>query len=460
MRIVFSWSLGHILSILIFLLAILFVSFILRSKRPPGNTLAWLIFVLVAPYVGIPFYIFLSDRKFQTRFKRKKALYEPRPSEVALWEGSVEKLLAGIGVPPPRPAQGARLITTGEGAYGKIAELIGSARSRIHLTTFIFARDPVADSLIGLLEKKAEEGVSVCLLLDSFGSLWAKRPSFKRLREKGGQVVYFNPVLHLPARGRANLRNHRKFLIVDSRRAILGGMNFAQEYIGPDPDPKRWTDLCLEMEGTSVGDLEGVFSEDWKFATGKDPGWERAEWAVPPGDCQLQIVASGPDVMSDPLYDGLLSMIFQATKRIWIATPYFIPDESLIKALELAARRGVEVRLLIPRKSNHGLADLARGTYLRQILRSGGRVELSEKMLHAKAFLVDDKYALLGSANFDMRSLLYNYEVGLLIRPGEPLSALEQWFESQFKIAGKSDFRVGTLRDLAEGLGRVLGPLI
>jgi cardiolipin synthase len=153
-------------------------------------------------------------------------------------------------------------------------------------------------------------------------------------------------------------------------------------------------------------------------------------------------------------------MIFQATKRIWIATPYFIPDESLIKALELAARRGVEVRLLIPRNSNHGLADLARGTYLRQILKSGGRVELSEKMLHAKAFLVDDKYALLGSANFDMRSLLYNYEVGLLIHPGEPLSALEVWFEGQFKLAGISDFRVGTLRDLAEGLGRVLGPLI
>jgi cardiolipin synthase len=108
MRIMFSWFLGHFFSILIFLLAILFVSFILRSKRPPGNTLAWLIFVLVTPYVGIPFYIFLSDRKFQTRFHKKKALYEPRPSEVALWEGAVEKLLAGIGVPPPRTDHGDR----------------------------------------------------------------------------------------------------------------------------------------------------------------------------------------------------------------------------------------------------------------------------------------------------------------------------------------------------------------
>jgi cardiolipin synthase len=209
-----------------------------------------------------------------------------------------------------------------------------------------------------------------------------------------------------------------------------------------------------------VQDLEGIFTEDWKFATGKDPGREGTEGAGPLGDCQLQVVASGPDVKSDPLYDALISMIFQASRRIWIATPYFIPDESLGKALDLAARRGVEVRLLIPRKSNHWLADLARGTYLRQILKAGGRVELAEKMLHAKAFLVDEKYALLGSANFDMRSLLYNYEVGLLIRPGEPLSALEQWFEGQFQSAGKSDFRVNYFRDLAEGVGRVLGPLI
>src|ERR1039458_10096512 len=252
MEIVFSWFLGHIFSILNFLLALLFVSFILRSKRPPGNTLAWLIFVLVAPYIGIPFYIFLSDRKYQTRLQKKKALYEPNPSGPGQWEGAVEKLLAGFGIPPPRPAQRARLITTGEEAYAKIVELIGSARRRIHLTTFIFARDPVAEGLIALLEKKAQDGVSVCLLLDSFGSFWTKRPSFKRLEELGGQVVHFNPVLHLPSRGRANLRNHRKFLIVDSRRAILGGMNFAEQYMGPNPDPQRWIDLCLEMEGSSV----------------------------------------------------------------------------------------------------------------------------------------------------------------------------------------------------------------
>jgi cardiolipin synthase len=460
MPIFFSWSLGHAFSILNFLLAVLFVSFILRSKRPPGNTLAWLFFVLVAPYIGIPLFILLTDRKYQTRFQKKKLLYEPDPAQSAQWEGAVEKLLAGLGVSAPRPHQKALFIPTGEEAYAKIVENIAAARHRIHLTTFIFARDSVGEALITLLEKKAEEGVSVRLLLDSMGSFMVKAPSFDRLREKGGQVVFFNPVFHLPFRGRANLRNHRKLLIVDSRRAILGGMNIAKEYIGPAPDPGRWTDLCLEVGGSSVTDMEAIFGEDWKFATGEDPGRDTATLPEAEGDCQLQVIASGPDVMGDTLYDALISLIYQATRRIWIATPYFIPDEALTRALELAARRGIEVRILTPRTSNHFLADLARGTYLRQLLKSGCRVDLVEKMLHAKAFLVDEKYAILGSANFDMRSLLLNYELGVLIRPGEPLAALDRWFGGQFQLAGKSDFQVGYFRDLAESVGRVLGPLI
>jgi cardiolipin synthase len=464
----FPWSLGHVFSVLNFLLAVLFVSFILRSRRPPGNTLAWLLFVLLIPYVGIPFYILLSGRKSESRFQKKKPLYEPHPQKISQWEGALEKLLAGYGLPPSRAGQKARLLATGEEAYSAITQLISSARSRIHITTFIFARDPVGEHLMELLEKKAEEGVAVRILLDSFGSAMVHHPSFKRLKEKGGQVVFFNPVFHLPWRGRTNLRNHRKFLIVDSQKAILGGMNIAKEYMGPRPDPSRWIDLCLAVEGTSVMDMETIFMEDWKFASGKP---EKLKTLLRPSllprprvpaqaDCAVQVIASGPDVKSDPLYDSLVSLIYQAEKRIWIATPYFIPDESLTRALELAARRGVEVRILIPRNSNHFLADLARGTYIRQVLKAGCRVELTEKMLHAKAFLVDQNHALLGSANFDMRSLLLNYEIGLLIRPSAAWSALEHWFEGQFQKSGKSNFQVNYMRDLAESVGRVLGPLI
>ncbi len=463
MNLFFSWSFGHLFSILNFLLAVLFVSFILRSKRPPGNTLAWLLFVLIIPYVAIPLFIFLTDRKYKTRMQKKKALYELNPRDILLREETVEKLLGGLGVPPAKGGHQAKLLASGEEAYAQIAGLISSAKSRIHLTTFIFAEDPVSESLIGLLEKKAEEGVQVSILLDSMGSLMARHASFEGLRKKGGQVVFFNPVFHMPFAGRTNLRNHRKLLIVDSRRAIMGGMNIAKEYMGPQPDPNRWTDLCLQMEGMGVQYMEDIFTEDWKFATGKDPGRDiPAPPGVAPtaGECVLQIIPSGPDVRWDPLYDTLLSLIFEAKQRVWIATPYFIPDEALTRALELAARRGIDVRLLVPRHSNHFLADLARGTYLRQLLNSGCRVALAEKMLHAKAFLVDGDYAILGSANFDMRSLLLNYEIGVLIRAGKPLGDLDQWFRAQFQVAGTSDFKVNYWRDLLESVGRVFGPLI
>ncbi len=380
------------------------------------------------------------------------------PQDILLREEPVEKLLGGSGVPPAKGGHQAKLLATGEKAYAQIAGLISSAQSRIHLTTFIFAADPVAESLMRLLEKKAEEGVQVRILLDSVGSLMVRHTSFKRLRDNGGQVVFFNPILHVPFMRRTNLRNHRKVLIVDSRRAIVGGMNIGEEYMGPQPDPNRWTDLCLQMEGPGVQDMEDIFTEDWKFSTGKEPG--RDSPAPAGGECVLQIIASGPDVISDPLYDALLSLIFQAKQRIWIATPYFIPDESLTRALELAARRGVDVRLLMPRRSDHFLADMARGTYMRQLLKAGCRAPLSEKMLHAKAFLVDGGYAILGSANFDMRSLLLNYEIGVLIRVGKPLAEVEEWFQAQFALAGTSDFKVNYWRDLLESVGRVLGPLI
>ncbi len=457
---VFTWPLGQIFLILIFLLTILFVSFVLRSKRPPGNTLAWLLFIVLVPYIGIPLYVLLADRKFQTRLRRKKTLYQPNPEEIPRQEGMVDKLLAGLGLPPAWPGQKARLILKGEDAYAEIVELIESARHRIHLTTFIFADDPVGRALTELLEKKAEQGVQVRLLLDSLGSFMVRHPSFKGLRSKGGQAVFFNPVIHMPLRGRANLRYHRKLLIVDSQKALLGGMNIAKEYIGPTPDPGRWIDLCLEAEGSCVRDMEAIFSEDWKFATGEKPGRETTEGPEAPGESNLQVIAAGPDVLWDPLYDTLISLIYQASKRIWIATPYFIPDDALNMALKLAARRGVDVRVLVPRKSNHFLADLARGTYLRDLLKSGCQTALVERMMHAKAVLVDGKYAILGSANFDMRSLLLNYEVGVMIRSGAPLEALEHWFQKQFQEAGKPESKVGYWRDLAEGLGRVLGPLI
>jgi cardiolipin synthase len=455
-----DWFPNHLLSILNFLLTLVFVSFILRAKRPPGGTWAWLFFVAIIPYIGIPFYLFFSGRKFQTKLQTKEALFQPKGGENTKSLDPVERILETLGNPSAKYNNEGNFISSGELAYAELNKLVGSAKKSINLTTFIFADDEVGDAILTLLIKKLREGVAVRILLDSLGSLWVKHPSFKEFAGAGGQIGYFMPLLHIPFKGRSNLRIHRKTLIVDGTRAILGGMNIAKEYMGSTEDTKRWVDLGLEIYGPSVKDLESVFKKDWKFATGKNADTDITESFEPAAENRLQIVASGPDVLGDPLYDSLLTLIFKANKRIWISTPYFIPDESLAKGLQLAAQRGVDVCILIPQKSNHFLADLARGSYVRQLTLSGCKFRFLPKMIHAKAFLVDSENAVIGSANFDMRSLLYNYEIGAFMSSKNNILSLEKWFISRFAETNSKILPSGFWIDMAEGVGRVLGPMI
>ncbi len=260
---------GHLLAIVNFPLTLIFVSFILRSKRPPGNTLAWLLFIVIIPYIGIPLYIFLSGRKFTGRLAKKENIFNSENQKENKSRGDVESLLASLGAPPARANFKVSLILNGQDAYNRIIEVINSAQNSIHLTTFIFANDPVGLEILNLLKVKAQKGVSVKLLLDSMGSLWVKNPSLGEMKKAGGKVAYFMPLLHIPFKGRSNLRNHRKILIIDSEKALIGGMNIAQEYLGPTADSNRWVDLALNIEGPSVRDLETIFNKDWDFANGK-----------------------------------------------------------------------------------------------------------------------------------------------------------------------------------------------
>ena len=292
--------------------------------------------------------------------------------------------------------------------------LIEEARSTIHITTYILGRGPVGEELVGRLAEKAAGGVKVRLLLDDVGSWRVGRRFLTPLTSAGARVAYFMPVLHIPFRGRANLRNHRKIVVIDGRIALTGGMNLAWPYMAPVPDPDLWIDLSAVVEGPAVADLESLFFSDWAFATGEDlsaasaseDGDEdlakhdpiQAERPAQAGNGLVQVVASGPDVPDDPLYETLLSQIFAARERIWIVTPYFVPDEMLARALNLAARRGVDVRLIVPVRSNHLSTDLARESYLRELHEAGGRVLLYQSaMLHAKAVVFDDQLAVIGT---------------------------------------------------------------
>lgn len=456
------WWAHQLLSTLVFLLTLVFVSSILRARRAAGSTLAWLFLICALPYVGIPFYLLLSGRKFKTLLKKKSKIYRSSaPQTFPENLSTTQRILWASGIPEAKLNHLIELLPTGVDAYNKIIQLIRGAQRSIHITTFIFGNDVVGNTVVEELVKKAAAGIDVRILVDSLGATLIRHPSFTRFIHAGGKIAYFMPMLHLPFQGRSNLRNHRKLMIVDEKFAVLGGMNLAQEYLGPTPDPNRWVDLGLQLEGDCVHDLEELFLQDWAYATHKNRSVTVIESpGAINGNFLAQVVASGPDVVGDPLYDVLLSAINESKTSVWIVTPYFIPDESLAKALELAAKRGVAIHVIIPLRSNHRLADLARGSFVRQLTSVGVHFGFFPKMIHAKALLVDRKLAILGSANFDMRSLLLNYEVGLAIYSEAALQAVEMWILQRQNETTFETPKSGYWRELVEGIGRVIGPIL
>jgi cardiolipin synthase A/B len=303
--------------------------------------------------------------------------------------------------------------------------------------------------------------VRVRLLLDGMGSLMAGRPDLKPLREAGAGVVLFVPPLHSPLKGRTNLRNHRKMLIVDAardtRRLWCGGRNLAAEYFEGTPGHPPWHDLSFDLGGPLVRQASALFERDWAFAStehvpeemppepGHDEGTQPARGA--------QLVASGPDQVDDTVYALLLSAAYQAQRRIALATPYFVPDAALQMALALAARRGVTVDLLMPARSNHVLSDIARGRAVRALAQAGVRIWLAPQMLHAKLAVIDEHLALVGSANLDSRSLFLNYELMMAFHEAEDVGRFADWFGRERQSAQLYTLRKpGFVRDVAEGM--------
>jgi cardiolipin synthase len=460
-----QWLLSPLWAYLGFGLALVLLAHLLRQQRSPSSTIAWLLVILLLPYIGVPLYLMFGGRKMRRMARRKKQVYHAGAGSSDGHSGgrAAERILESFGVPPETSGNRLRLIASGEEAYRELCEAIDGAQRSIDITTYILGTDDVALALVERLAQRAAAGVDVRLLLDSVGSWRLRRRHLAPLREAGARVAFFMPVIHIPFRGRANLRNHRKIVVVDERLAMIGGMNLSSEYMGPTPDPKRWRDLSLVMTGPAVSDLSDLFRSDWEFATGEDLGpASLARPATGPGnDCSAQVVASGPDVAGDPLYETLLAVLFTASKRIWVVTPYFVPDEMLARALELAARRGVDVCLIVPEHSNHPGADLARVGFLRQIHNAGGRILLYRPvMLHAKAVLVDRDLAVIASANMDMRSLFLNYEVALFLYCHTEVDETSAWVETLM-----ADCRVGLpsqswTGELLENVVRLLSPLL
>jgi cardiolipin synthase len=467
---VLNGLLPHLLTVAGFLLAFFAIARLMSDRKQPGNTFAWLLAIAFIPYVGVPLYLMFGGRKVRKLAARKAQLCPVLPGAPAAPAAgtAVARVLTLNGACPPVGGNRVTFLLTGEESFEKLERGIREAKHSIHIMTFILARDAVGRRLVQLLARRAREGVKVRLLLDGLGCFLSSRGFCDPIRAAGGEVVRFMPVMPLQTPKSANLRNHRKIAIFDHTVAALGGRNAAIEYMGPTPLKRRWRDFGGIVEGPAVRVLDEIFLADWTFASGQSLAALQqelpAEIPAVVGDSELQLVASGPDVAGDPIYEGILSLVQQAERSVWIVTPYFIPDEVLFRSLLVQARAGIDVRIVVPAKSNHRITDLARRQFLRSLQAAGAKILLYQPgMNHAKMLLVDGKTGLFGSANMDLRSLFLNFEVGAITYSPTEARAIGDWMQEVFALSAPMVERRKKPRlipTIGEEIARLLAPLL
>lgn len=485
------WLTLHGLVTFVAVLLYVITAHVLRQRRHPAAAIAWVLFILLVPYVALPSFLMFGSRKQA----RPRAPPAPDPDALEA-EGSwaVQTAIA-LGQAEPSAYHSLHVHADGKEALDALWRTIAAAEHSIDLCTFILGRDPVGKAIIERLCARARAGVQVRVMLDGLGRWMGGRPDLAPLRAAGARVVLFVPPLHSPLKGRSNLRDHRKMLIADASHPTAqlwcGGRNLASEYFGGTRGQTAWHDLTFDLRGQLVEQAGALFDHDWNFANGRRaiaaqsalpadtfdalfartvPAPElfssaprREPGSVPDGNEALaatsaQVIASGPDQVDDTVYSLLVTAAYRAHERIALVTPYFVPDAALLQALCLAARRGVKVDLLLPARSNHRLSDLARSRALRALSSAGGRIWLAPQMLHAKLAIVDHTLALAGSANLDSRSLFLNYEMMVAFHDRRAIAAFAAWYErEQLSARQHRPQPAGLARDLVEGLVLWLG---
>ena len=456
------------------LLTYLVVTRVRRQRRHPYAALAWVMGIAAFPYLGLPLFLVFGTRKVvRPATPRQPAPAGPWAALAPLW---ATRLLAALGVAGARPQAVVRFESDGEAALAQLQRVIGSARHTLDLCTYVLGDDEVGAAVAAALADRARAGVRVRLLIDSIGSLKSAHSHDAMLKNAGVRTRLFMPALGRPGRGRVNLRNHRKLLIADGAVVWSGGRNLANEYfIGRVGEPP-WLDLSFAAEGALAAQAQALFDGDWRIARGarqalrvgyaerfarqqalEQPS-DAADYAAAPStdatfSSLAQWVPSGPDFHEDVLHALLVSAAFHAEQRLLLATPYYVPDEAVQEALVLAAKRGLQITLLLPRRSNHRLADWARGRAVRELVEAGVDVRLLPAMLHAKAVVVDDVLALCGSANLDSRSLFINYEAMAAFYGRAEIDWLADWINAHAAQAEPASAKPPSwLRDIGEGI--------
>ncbi len=415
------------------------------SARTSQGAIGWVVFLISAPYLGVPMYLFLGHHKF------KDYLIARRDSEDVI-EGL--KSFKSANAPensPSFPAEAfekisempaARgnnmtLLVDGQATFDAIFAAIDSAETYVLVQFYIIRDDALGLALQNRLIAAAARGVTVRLMFDAVGSTKLPPAYHQHLREAGVQVVDPKTTRGPKSRFQVNLRNHRKTVVVDGKVGFTGGLNVGDEYMGLDPKFGAWRDTHVELHGPIVSQLQLIFAEDWHWATSEiligDLNWE-APYAKE--DMTAMIVPTGP---GDEMETGALfffSAISAATRRVWIASPYFVPDKDVLTALKHAALRGLDVRILVPEVIDHKIPWLAAHAYFDEVRAAGVHIwRYQPGFMHQKVVLVDDDFAAIGTSNLDNRSFRLNFEAMAAFFDPRPAAATAAMLENDFEHA-------------------------
>jgi cardiolipin synthase len=396
---------------------------VLERKRDVAASIAWISLAWLSPIIGSAFYLLFGVNRVQRRAFRAgrrrvrewaadpSTFLNPRHDHFA----PLERAIGVLTGRPPRLGNAVAMLRNGDEAYPPMLEAIAAAKASIAFSSYIFEADRTGAKFIAALTAAKARGVAIRVIVDGIGSGYLRSPAYQRLVEAGIPVVRFMHTLVPWRMAFLNLRSHKKILVADGRRAFIGGLNIGGANLLAANPPHPVRDMNFDVTGPVVGQIAEAFAVDWHFCTGERLGGDA--WFPPlseGGTAAARVITSGPDQDVYKIEFAMLQAIGCALRSIKILTPYFLPDERLMSALALAAMAGVTVDVVIPERGDHPIMDWAMRAHIAPLLRAGGRVWRAPLPFeHSKLFVIDDGWSLIGSANWDMRSLRLNFELNM-----------------------------------------------
>lgn len=417
-----------ILLIVYFLVIISCVVVVVSENKNPIRAVSWTLALLFLPIIGVIFYLFfgrgMKGMAMVSRKTRRRLLQKSRPHHYVLDHTGLDaeqrlmvKLAHNLCHAPLDLNNSVEIFTDGPSKFESLMKDVEQAREYVYIQYYIYSDDNLGNDLLRLLARKAAEGVRVRVLYDHVGSFSTSNAFFRKMRKLGIEAHPFFRVTFRKLANRINWRNHRKIAVIDGRVGYIGGMNVADRYVERSAGGRCWRDTHLRLEGPVIKSMLYSFEVDWHFLR-PDSDIEAIEVAgnETPGDVAMQLVTSGPADTWSNLVLCFQRAITSARKRVYIQTPYFLPTDSLLKSLQAAALSGVDVRIMIPEKTDSVLLGYGSASYISDCIKAGVKFYFYlPGMLHAKTMIVDDNFVSTGSVNFDFRSFENNFEGNLLI---------------------------------------------